>query len=376
MFVIWGATYTVMDIPYWAMLPSLAFTEKERNGISSVARVCLGIGGLIVVVAAPFFVDRLFGMTNPRGYLVAAVIVSAAFFALMAATAVLIREKYSIPVSRAKLRDIFKIFGKNKQLRWYMLFVVLIHTAMMITTTFAVYFFTYDLRNFALSGVFAAVAGLGYGVGMAAYSLVCKKLGARKTFLFSVAAVGIGYLLMFAATAALYDSLAYDPYGIPIFRMSPAGLGAFVLIAVCGMSGFVGFGMLTVSATVMLADITDYHEWKFKERSDGIIISMQPFLSKVSGAVAALITGIGLVFITGAFVIDAEHNIDEIIYAMPSYGILLLRLLMFAVPLVLVTVSFFLYRSKYKIVGEYKDQMVAELQNLRQAEGVEPRDPE
>ena len=39
-YVLWGVTYTMMDIPYWSMIP--AFTEggKEREGLSTMARSC------------------------------------------------------------------------------------------------------------------------------------------------------------------------------------------------------------------------------------------------------------------------------------------------------------------------------------------------
>lgn len=39
-YVLWGVTYTMMDIPYWSMIP--AFTEggKERENMSTMARSC------------------------------------------------------------------------------------------------------------------------------------------------------------------------------------------------------------------------------------------------------------------------------------------------------------------------------------------------
>ena len=43
-YVLWGVTYTMMDIPYWSMIP--AFTEggKERENMSTMARSCAGVG--------------------------------------------------------------------------------------------------------------------------------------------------------------------------------------------------------------------------------------------------------------------------------------------------------------------------------------------
>ena len=39
MYILWGMTYTVMDIPYWFMLPSLSSTQKERESMSVIPRI-------------------------------------------------------------------------------------------------------------------------------------------------------------------------------------------------------------------------------------------------------------------------------------------------------------------------------------------------
>jgi Na+/melibiose symporter and related transporters len=49
-YILWGVTYTMMDIPYWSMIP--AFTEggKEREGLSTLARSCAGLGSAVVTI--------------------------------------------------------------------------------------------------------------------------------------------------------------------------------------------------------------------------------------------------------------------------------------------------------------------------------------
>ena len=49
-YILWGVTYTMMDIPYWSMIP--AFTEggKEREGLSALARSCAGVGSALVTI--------------------------------------------------------------------------------------------------------------------------------------------------------------------------------------------------------------------------------------------------------------------------------------------------------------------------------------
>ena len=49
-YILWGVTYTMMDIPYWSMIP--AFTEggKERENLSAFARSAAGVGSAIVSI--------------------------------------------------------------------------------------------------------------------------------------------------------------------------------------------------------------------------------------------------------------------------------------------------------------------------------------
>ncbi len=58
-YIVWGVTYTMMDIPYWSMVP--AFTEggKERENLSALARTCAGVGSAIVTIVTVMAVSAL-----------------------------------------------------------------------------------------------------------------------------------------------------------------------------------------------------------------------------------------------------------------------------------------------------------------------------
>ena len=49
-YLFWGVTYTMMDIPYWSMIP--AFTEggRERESLTTLARTSAGVGSAIVTI--------------------------------------------------------------------------------------------------------------------------------------------------------------------------------------------------------------------------------------------------------------------------------------------------------------------------------------
>lgn len=64
-YILWGVTYTMMDIPYWSMIP--AFTEggRERESLSTLARSCAGVGSAIVTIITMQCV-MVFGGGNER----------------------------------------------------------------------------------------------------------------------------------------------------------------------------------------------------------------------------------------------------------------------------------------------------------------------
>ena len=43
-YIVWGMTYTMMDIPYWSMVPAFTQSGKERESLSAFARSCAGVG--------------------------------------------------------------------------------------------------------------------------------------------------------------------------------------------------------------------------------------------------------------------------------------------------------------------------------------------
>ena len=49
-YILWGVTYTMMDIPYWSMIPAFTESGKEREGLTTLARSCAGVGSAIIMV--------------------------------------------------------------------------------------------------------------------------------------------------------------------------------------------------------------------------------------------------------------------------------------------------------------------------------------
>ena len=39
-YILWGVTYTMMDIPYWSMIPAFTKSGKEREGLTTCSFLC------------------------------------------------------------------------------------------------------------------------------------------------------------------------------------------------------------------------------------------------------------------------------------------------------------------------------------------------
>ena len=58
-YILWGVTYTMMDIPYWSMIPAVTRTPKDRENLSMVGRTCAGVGSALIAMFTMLLVGAL-----------------------------------------------------------------------------------------------------------------------------------------------------------------------------------------------------------------------------------------------------------------------------------------------------------------------------
>ena len=66
LYVFWGMTNTLADIPFWSMVPSFASEEKDRNLVSTIARAFSGLGQGIISIFTPIAVAALGGVAGSK----------------------------------------------------------------------------------------------------------------------------------------------------------------------------------------------------------------------------------------------------------------------------------------------------------------------
>ena len=93
MYLLWGMTYTIMDIPYWSMLPSLSRTNEERDQMSVIPRIFASCAWLIMGTFGLAFIDKLGNDNKGKGYEYLAMVVAIVFIITAIITVVNVKDR-------------------------------------------------------------------------------------------------------------------------------------------------------------------------------------------------------------------------------------------------------------------------------------------
>ena len=173
-YILWGVTYTMMDIPYWSMIP--AFTEggKEREGLTAMARSCAGVGSALITVITMLVVPVLGEMTNHidvtkdaierSGFSCFALIIAIVFVVFISITCLAIKEKSSVDMESPSIGAMFKALVTNDQAMTVVITIVLVNASLYITSNLLIYFFKYDIGGESWNGTYVLFNTFGGGM--------------------------------------------------------------------------------------------------------------------------------------------------------------------------------------------------------------------
>lgn len=344
-YVLWGVTYTMMDIPYWSMIPAFTDGGKEREGLSTLARSCAGVGSALITIITMKCV-YLLGQGNERsGFRMFALIIAVIFVVFISITCLSIKEKSTADVDSPSIRQMFSALLHNDQAMAVVITIVLINCSIYITSNLVIYFFKYDFGganwydSFTLFNMFGgAIQILSM---MVFFPLIRKCLSAMQVFLTSIGMAAAGYaillVLMFTNMTNIY--LLFIP--------------AFLI--------FAAFGFQTVLTTVFLANTVDYGELKNNRRDESVIFSMQTFVVKLASGVAALIASICL------SICRLSNDTSQAVTAAEG-SVLGLRFTMTVIPIIGLVSTFFIFRKRYTLTEEKVEEIAAQVKAKRERE--------
>ena len=346
-YILWGVTYTMMDIPYWSMIP--AFTEggKERENLTTLARSSAGVGSALITIITMMAVQALGRMAGGSqasaneverlGFSWFALIVAILFVVFILLTCIHVKEKSTVNMETATVGQMFRALVQNDQTMTVVGAIVLINSAVYITSNLVIYFFKYDFGGTGWYGSYTLFNTFGGGIQilsmMLFYPVLRKKFSSMRIFYVSLAMAAAGYLVLLGLTFT--------------------GMQSVFVLFVPAFFIFASVGMLNVLTTVFLANTVDYGEWKNNRRDESVIFSMQTFVVKLASGIAAFIASICLQInaLSDAATTEAEQTVDFSLEVAESAKIGL-RMTMSILPMVGLIAAFILFRQKYILTDE------------------------
>lgn len=374
-YLMFSITFTMNDISYWGMLPSLTSDEHERNKLTSCAQLLASAGiGLASLLIPLFTTGSLAKWGAPTGYKVIGIISAVLMVLFQLFTILGVKEKPLPPIKpdksdRLTLKKMFQTIAKNDQLLWCALIMLIFSIGTGVVggglLTMYVYF------EFGYEGGYTLLIGIGYGIistlFTATYPWLSKKFGRNKVLYSAGVAIILGFILMLIFALAI-------PTGAP---KSTEWFTKFILIAIAYT--IVGYGMgFYMIMVINMANTVEYNEWKYGQRNESLIFSLRPFTAKLSSALTqALVIGVYAVASITTYtnaISDVENEasknlitnkvkmekITEIINKVSLQDRQILAACMCIIPIVFMIVALILYKKKCTLSETRLAEMVRE----------------
>lgn len=341
MYILWGMTYTVMDIPYWSMLPSLSSTKEERDSMSVIPRIFASSAWLLMGAFALKLVGTFGHGDTAKGYAVLAIIIGVIFLVTSVVTVVFVKDRSCTEAAsgkkaqRTSLKDAVHVIAGNDQLKVYIGVVLAYNLVVQLAGGVANYYFKYVAGNEDLFSVFTTAASFAEIVALFAFPFLSKYLSKKQVFAIASFSPAVGLLALIITGFAA-------PTNIPI-------------IIICGIFYKFGSGLTLGATTVMLADVIDYGEVKLGTRNESIIASFQTLLVKTASAVAGWLVGVGLTIV--GFVANVEQT---------ESALMGMRVLLGVIPSIITILAFVIYFKGYKLEGSYLENVMKQLKEKKE----------
>jgi len=350
-YTLWGMSYTLMDIPFWSMIPALSKSQDDRESVSAITRFFTTVG--FAIVSAPYLAfAALLGAgtldvqaaTNGEirnGFLYFAIIISVMFVISQVIMVMNVKEKnITENQENMSLKKMWRILIDNDQLMVVMIVVVVTNFVLYITSTMAFYYIAYNLGNENLFLPFISLGLVVQLISIASYTTLSKKLTRKQMYNYSILLQIAAFVGLFINAFILKDNI------ILVF-----GLGSLV---------FFGQGIGMVLTTLLLSDTVEYGELKTKSRSESTVFSVQTFVVKLATGLSMGVIGLGLELID----LKVDPEIDDLLPQTAStlFGI---SIMMFILPIFGMLLSRYIF-NKYHIINEEKYlEIIKELETVR-----------
>lgn len=292
MYLLWESTFTMNDIGYWSMLPSLSSVKEERNSITTLTVLFAGVGAIL----AQGLIPQVTVGDMRAGYRLVAIIIGCVFILSQLVTFLFVKEPPRRKVEQAEnisLKKMWKTILRNDQVLWMtlsMLFYNIASTMIIALVANMIYL------ELGYNGTLYFYAVVAYGVTMVAvnalYPWLAGKMGRKKLQNLSIATAIVGYI----AIAAM-GWFPFLPFTIGL-------LCAFCILVSGGQSLFY------MTCIINMTNCVEYNDYKYGERNEAVVSTLRPFMAKFAAAMHTLIVTMVLA-ISGTFLLSQSISTLE-----------------------------------------------------------------
>lgn len=273
----WDLTYTINDIAFWSVLPSLSNKEKVRANLTTLLSVFVSIGSFAAGGIVPLL-SSSFGYTISYKYF--ALIASLLYLISQLILVIFMKEKKETEENvqdseKMKFREIFTVLGKNDQVRSSIISILLYYTGSSILVSLGLNYFYFNF-GYSAAGtyqfIFTVIFAVATLLGQAVYPILTNKFKLHRMTIFTVTSwVAITcYLVLFAYV--FLDPLTYYP-----------------LMCVFGFIVFFCQTIISLILYINIQDSIEYNEYKFNERRESAVFSLRAFTAKLGSSIQQLV---------------------------------------------------------------------------------------
>ena len=299
-YIIVGILYSIVNIPYGALMPLITRNTEEKAQLSSFRMLGMAIGNIFVSACSMALVNML-GKGNQRtGFLLTSMLFAVVGLVCFMVVCFNCKERYLEKhvenQTKTKASETYKNALKNTPWVVSITFAFFMFIRIAAVVAITIYFCMYVLKNPGMIPVLLPLLYVSVFITAPLTPMFIKKFGHRKANIIGLVIYIVAFCIM------------------PFFI---SNMIVFILIYFIG-NVFGGIG--TGSIFGMIADSVDYNEWKYEKRTEGTLYAGYSFATKVGMAVGGAAVGYVLAF-TGynaANVTESAANgINFLYYAVP-----------------------------------------------------------
>jgi len=341
--------YTIVNVPYSALMGVITPNSLERTGLSSYRFVAAFVGGLIVQGSTISLV-KYFGNGNDAvGWQWAMACLGGIAFILLLITFLTTRERVQPPLNqkietKRDLKDLFK----NKA--WVLIAGATVFQLIFIVmrSSSIVYYFKYYILDQQLN-LFGSVINLTYESFTSSFLLIGTMFNILGAILtkwmaknFDKKNTYTGFLLISSILCTMF------------YFVSPEDV---LLIYILNILISFAWGPVSVLQWAMYTDAADYSEWSNKRRATGLLMAASLFALKLGLTLGGAFVGWILAYY--GFVANQPQNSETI------SGIILLMSFYPAVFGIIGAALMFFYPLTNKMMGKIETELISRREPLQ-----------